>query len=118
LGNNLNTSARKGAAAGFKISGLNKLVQTKSGAGETFLRFIVEGLTQRSPKLLRLGEDFTGERCRECNYATLVLISAVVAALMRARGPMVSLQTLKEDIARMEKGLRLVETMRQRYALG
>lgn len=91
LGNKLNTLSRKGAAAGFKISSLNKLVQTKSSSGETFLRFIVEGLMEKSPQVLAVADDFP--------------------TLQRAKGPLVSMPMISTDLAKLEKGARHVDSL-------
>lgn len=91
LGNKLNALSRKGTAAGFRLTSLNKLVQTKSGNGETFLRFIVEGLLEQSPKLLSVNDDFK--------------------ALQRAKGPLVALPLVAESIAKIERGYRQVEVL-------
>jgi len=89
LGNKLNALSRKGTAAGFKLSSLNKLVQTKSATGESFLRFIVEGLLEQAPTLLAVAEDFP--------------------TLLRARGPLVQFPLVQEALAKMTKGIRQVE---------
>lgn len=46
LGNRLNAGSKKGQAAGIKMSSLNKLINTRAATGETFLRFIVDGLLE------------------------------------------------------------------------
>ncbi len=59
LGNRLNQGSRKAMAAGIRIGSLNKIVQTKAQTGDTFLRFIVEGIVANGAnKLLLLHEDF------------------------------------------------------------
>lgn len=40
------------------MSSLSKLLTTKAASGETFLRFIVEGLSEASPDLLEVSSDF------------------------------------------------------------
>ena len=49
LGNRLNQGSRQLAGArGIKLSSLNKLMDTKSIDGETFLRFVVGGLMEKA----------------------------------------------------------------------
>ena len=58
LGNAANRQAKKAAAAGIKLSSLRSLMQTKDNEGKTFQHFIVKGMSEKAPDLLRLGEDF------------------------------------------------------------
>lgn len=91
LGNKLNAGARSKIAAGFKVSSLNKLVQTRAATGETFLQFVVAGLLERQPALLELSKDFVH------------LQKATPAALSRDR--------VVIDLSRMEQGVRQVEAL-------
>jgi len=90
-GNRLNAGSRGRSAAGFKISSLHKLMQTRASTGETFLQFVVAGLVERAPKLIDLQLDFPG------------LLQATPQALSRDR--------VTADIARMEQGVRQTEQL-------
>ena len=85
LGNRLNAGSRGRVAAGFRISSLHRLVQTRASSGETFLQFVVAGLLERAPHLLELSLDFPS------------LLRATPQALSRDR--------VAADIARMEQGV-------------
>jgi hypothetical protein len=91
LGNRLNAGSRGRSAAGFKISSLHKLMQTRASSGETFLQFVVAGLVERAPKLIDLQLDFPA------------LLQATPQALSRDR--------VTADIARMEQGVRQTEQL-------
>ena len=91
LGNRLNAGSRGRSAAGFKISSLHKLMQTRASTGETFLQFVVAGLVERAPKLVDLQLDFP------------TLLQATPQALSRDR--------VTADIARMEQGVRQTEQL-------
>ncbi|RYE84400.1 MAG: hypothetical protein EOO65_02320 [Methanosarcinales archaeon] len=94
VGNTLNSMSKKGVAAGFKMSSLNKLMQTKAASGETFLRFIAEGLLDRSPKLLHVSEDFP--------------------VLLVSRSSDVVLTVCHDNLAKLQKGMRHVETLQNK----
>jgi len=60
LGNKLNAGSQVGQAAGVRIDTLSSLVQTRAASGETFLRFVVEGLmtSDDGADLLHVVDDF------------------------------------------------------------
>jgi hypothetical protein len=60
LGNQLNSGTKYGGATGVRIDSLNTLVQTRSGSGQSFLRFVVEGLlsSEDGVELLQMVDDF------------------------------------------------------------
>lgn len=93
LGNRLNQrgNRQQKSAAGFRIGGLNKLVQTRSSNGETFLQFVIAGLMEASPRLLSLREDFP--------------------SLMQVKQSGVSREGILLDIQRLEAGLKHVENL-------
>lgn len=91
LGNKLNAGSKGRIAAGFKISSLHKLVQTRAATGETFLQFVVAGLLTRSPTVLDLANDFSH------------LLTATPAALSRER--------VTSDLSRLEQGIRQIEAL-------
>ena len=91
LGNKLNAGSKGRIAAGFKISSLHKLVQTRAATGETFLQFIVAGLLTRSPSVLDLANDFSH------------LLTATPAALSRER--------VTSDLSRLDQGVRQIEAL-------
>jgi hypothetical protein len=92
LGNRLNAGSKGGrVAAGFRLSSLAKLVQTRAATGETFLQFVVSGLLERAPRLLALEDDFPS------------LLRASAAAISRERSV--------GDLARIEQGARQIETL-------
>lgn len=51
LGNYLNATGIKGGAYGFKISSINKLVDTKAADGTTLLHFVERTVSSRFPEL-------------------------------------------------------------------
>ena len=57
FGNYLNATGIKGGAFGFRISSINKLVDTKAGDGTTLLHFVERTVSQHFPEL----DGFTDE---------------------------------------------------------
>ena len=88
LGNKLNTGGvgGEGAAVGFRLSSLSKLVQTKSANGETFLGFVVDGLLEAAPHLL----DVAGRE------------GLALPSLFKASGAAISRESAAADLVRLE----------------
>ena len=61
LGNELNKGTAKGAASGFKMSGLIKLTETKTNKGDTLLDYVVNSIVDPAHdmrELLHVVNDF------------------------------------------------------------
>lgn len=66
LGNYLNGTGIKGGAYGFKISSINKLVDTKAADGTTLLHFVERAVSSRFPELESFVDEISlaTEACR------------------------------------------------------
>ncbi|WFD06218.1 hypothetical protein MVES1_001561 [Malassezia vespertilionis] len=66
FGNYLNATGIKGGAHGFRISSINKLVDTKAGDGTTLLHFVERTIARCFPELEAFTEELTSatQACR------------------------------------------------------
>lgn len=87
LGNFLNASNHKGNAQGFKVTSINKLVDTKSSksSSRTLLHFTAQTITQTMPEieafldeLAQPAEAFKGRPGSPCSHAPRTLTDAFV----------------------------------------
>ena len=100
LGNRLNAGSKKGMAAGIKLSSLNKLLNTRAATGETFLRFVVDGLIEME------GE---GEDSGVTN--TLLDLDEDMPTVLRVKHATMSPAIIELDVARLKKGCNIAESL-------
>ncbi|RKP18738.1 FH2-domain-containing protein, partial [Rozella allomycis CSF55] len=95
IGNYMNSGSFRGSASGFKISSLNKLMDTKSFDNKTtLLHFIVETIDNKYPLLTKFVDDI-----KEVSNASRVNIQSVES----------DLNLLKKDIDETNSNLILIQ---------
>jgi hypothetical protein len=85
LGNRLNAGSKVGEAAGVRIDTLTTLVRTKASSGQSFLRFIVEGLmtSDEGVELLHVVDDCPKVVFTKPNYFNWAPIMTELVSIKR-----------------------------------
>ena len=81
LGNKLNEGTAKESAAGFKMSGLVKLTETKTNRGETLLDYVVTSMIENMKEMLEVVDDFP-----HVNGASRKSFGTLKAAMTKLQG--------------------------------
>lgn len=87
------------SAAGFRISSLPKLTQTKANSGENLLEYILSRLSRDAPEVFALKSDFAS-----LEVAKLVSIPTLQADLSKIEKSLSTMQRFIEELGKASGG--------------